>query len=255
MTAFLALLQRDLLVASRNVPMLLTASLTQPVLVVLVFGNILPRLGLVSADFKTIMVPGLMSITMLMAGVQGVLMPLSSDLSGSREVDERLLAPLTVNGVAFEKVVAGAIHSALAGLIALPAMMLLVHGVSGVEVRPHWGMLFPLVAACGLVSAAFGLTLGTRVQPRFSGLLFAVVLGPLMLFGCAYYPWAALDILGPTQYVFLLNPLVFMSEAMRLAVTPGVPHMPVPLLLSGLLAFFLIFLYAGARSFEKRTVA
>ena len=254
MTAFLALLRRDLLVAVRNGPMLLTASLTQPVLVVLVFGNILPRLGLVSAEFKTVMVPGLMSITMLMAGVQGVLMPLSSDLSGSREVDERLLAPLSVNGVAFEKVVAGAIHAALAGLVALPAMMLLMHGVSGVDVRPHWTILFPLIAASGLLSASFGLTLGTRVQPRFSGLLFAVVLGPLMLFGCAYYPYAALSVLGPLQYAFLLNPLVFMSEAMRLSVTPDVPHMPVPLLLAGLIAFFGVFLYTGTRGFQRRTV-
>ena len=58
------------------------------------------------------MVPGLMSITMLMAGVQGVLMPLAADLSGSREVDERLLAPLSVTAVAMERVVAGAIHAA-----------------------------------------------------------------------------------------------------------------------------------------------
>ena len=71
------------------------------------------------------------------------------------------------------------------------------------------------------------------MQPRFSGLLFAVVLGPLMLFGCAYYPWTALTVLGPVQYLFLLNPLVFMSEAMRLAVTPDVRHMPVPLLVGG----------------------
>jgi ABC-2 type transport system permease protein len=255
MTAFLAILRRDLLVAARNGPMLLVASLTQPVLVVLVFGNILPRLGLVSAQFKTVMVPGLMSITMLMAGVQGVLMPLSGDLSGSREVDERLLAPLSVHMVAFGKVVAGAIHAALAGLIALPAMMLLMHGVSGVEVRPHWATLFPLIAASGMLSAAFGLTLGTRVQPRFAGLLFAVVLGPLMLFGCAYYPWAALNVLGPVQYVFLVNPLVFMSEAMRLSVTPDIPHMPVPLLLGGLLVFFGFFLAAGSRGFLRRTVA
>ena len=255
MTAFLAILRRDLLVAARNAPMILTASLTQPVLVVLVFGNILPRLGLVSAEFKTVMVPGLMSITMLMAGVQGVLMPLSGDLSGSREVDERLLAPLSVHLVAFGKVVAGAIHAALAGLIALPAMMLLMHGVSGVEVRPHWAILFPLIAGSGLLSAAFGLTLGTRVQPRFAGLLFAVVLGPLMLFGCAYYPWAALDVLGPVQYVFLLNPLVFMSEAMRLSVTPDIKHMPLPLLLGGLLVFFGFFLAAGSRGFLRRTVA
>jgi ABC-2 type transport system permease protein len=254
MTAFLALLRRDLVVASRHGLMLLTATLTQPILVVLVFGNILPRLHLVADEFRTVMVPGLMSITMLMAGVQGVLMPLTIDLSGSREVDERILAPISVLGVAFEKVIAGAIHAGLAGLIALPAMMLLMHRVTGVFVRPSWVILFPLVAACGVLSAAFGLTLGTRVQPRFSGLLFAVVLGPLMLFGCAYYPWTALSVLGPVQYVFLLNPLVFMSEAMRLSVTPDVPHMPVPLLITGLVGFSALFLFSGARAFERRTI-
>jgi ABC-2 type transport system permease protein len=254
LTAFFALLRRDLVVAGRNGFALLMATLTQPILVVLVFGNILPRLHLVADEFRTVMVPGLMSITMLMAGVQGVLMPLTIDLSGSREVDERILAPISVLGVAFEKVVAGAIHSAVAGLIALPAMMLLMHRVGGVDVRPAWGALLPLVVACGLLSAAFGLTLGTRVQPRFSGLLFAVVLGPMMLFGCAYYPWAALRALGPVQYVFLLNPLVFMSEAMRLSVTPDVAHMPIPLLVAGLVGFGLAFLLSGARTFERRTI-
>jgi len=254
MTAFFALLRRDLVVAARHGGMLLTATLTQPILVVLVFGNILPRLHLVADEFRTVMVPGLMSITMLMAGVQGVLMPLTIDLSGSREVDERILAPISVLGVAIEKVVAGAIHAALAGLIALPAMMLLMHRVTGVDVKPSWSLPPPLVAASGLLSAAFGLTLGTRVQPRYSGLLFAVVLGPLMLFGCAYYPWASLSVLGPVQYVFLLNPLVFMSEAMRLSVTPDVPHMPVPLLLAGLLAFTSFFLFSGARAFARRTI-
>jgi ABC-2 type transport system ATP-binding protein len=254
MTAFFALLRRDLVVAGRHGGMLLMATLTQPILVVLVFGNILPRLHLVADEFRTVMVPGLMSITMLMAGVQGVLMPLTIDLSGSREVDERILAPISVLGVAFEKVIAGAIHAGLAGLIALPAMMLLMHRVTGVFVRPAWAILFPLVAASGVLSAAFGLTLGTRVQPRFSGLLFAVVLGPLMLFGCAYYPWVSLSVLGPVQYVFLLNPLVFMSEAMRLSVTPDVPHMPVPLLIGGLVAFSAFFLFSGARAFERRTI-
>jgi ABC-2 type transport system permease protein len=253
-TAFLALLRRDVLVASRNALLLLMATLTQPILVVLVFGNILPRLHLVASEFRTVMVPGLMSITMLMAGVQGVLMPLSIDLSTSREVDERILAPISVLGVACEKVVAGALHAAVAGLIALPAMMLLMHQVTGVEVRPAWGALLPLVAACGVVSAAFGLTIGTRIQPRFSGLLFAVIIGPLMLFGCAYYPYASLAVLGPVQYVFLLNPLVFMSEAMRFSVTPDVPHMPAPLLFAGMAAFSVLFVMAGARGFEKRTI-
>ena len=46
MTAFLALLRRDLR-WPRATRRLLLATLTQPILVILVFGNILPRLGLV----------------------------------------------------------------------------------------------------------------------------------------------------------------------------------------------------------------
>ncbi len=254
MTAFLALLRRDLVVASRNAALLILSTLTQPILVILVFGNILPRLGLVSADFGTVMVPGLMAIAMLMAGVQGVLIPLVQDLSGSREVDERLLAPISVFGVAAGRIVAGAVHAATAGLVAGPAMILLMHGAGLGEIVPRWTLLLPLVVLCGLLSAAFGLTLGTRVQPRFSGLLFAVVLGPMMLFGCAYYPYAQLSAIGPFQYLFLLNPLTFVSEAMRLAVTPEVPHMPVPLLLGGLVGYLALFTALGARSFEKRTI-
>lgn len=254
MTAFLALLRRDLLVASRNALPLLMATLTQPIMVMLVFGNILPRLNLVTADFRAVMVPGLMSITMLMAGVQGVLMPLATDLSGSREVDERLLAPISVGGVAAQKVVAGAIHSSLAGLLALPAIMAVMHRVGGLAVSPRWEILVPMVVLSGLLSAAFGLTIGSNIQPRLSGLLFAVILGPMMLFGCAYYPWAALEVLGPVRYLLLLNPLVFMSEAMRLAVTPDIPHMPIGLLLGGLAFFGAVFGTLGAVSFRRRTI-
>lgn len=254
MTAFLALLQRDLLVASRNATLLLVSTLTQPILVILVFGNILPRLGLVAEGFGTVMMPGLMAIAVLMAGVQGVLIPLVQDLSGSREVDERLLAPVPVFGVAAGRIVAGAIHASAAGLVAGPAMILLMHGVGLGDVQPRWALLLPLVALCGLLSAAFGLTLGTNVQPRFSGLLFAVVLGPMMLFGCAYYPWAQLSAIGPARFLFLLNPLTFMSEAMRYAVTPEAPHMSLPLLLGGLAAYLALFTALGARSFERRTI-
>jgi ABC-2 type transport system permease protein len=254
MTAFLGLLRRDVLIALRTIGYLLTSSLTQPILVVLVFGNILPRIGLVASEFRTVMLPGLMSITMLMAGVQGVLMPLMTDLAGTREVDERLLAPITVRGVAMERVVSGALHSAVAGLIALPAMILLMHRVSGLDVTPRWAALLPLVAVCGLLAAAFGLTLGSNIQPRFAGLLFAVLIGPMMLFGCAYYPYSSLGVVGPLRYLFLANPLVFMSEAMRLAVTPDVPHMPAGLLLGGLAAHLALFAWLGARSFERRTI-
>lgn len=254
MRAFVALLQRDLYVTAKNSPFLLLGTMSQPILVVLVFGNILPRLGLVAAQFSIVMLPGLMSISILMAGVQGVLLPLTLDLSGSREVDERLLAPIGVFGVAVEKIVAGAVHAATAGILALPVMVFLMARVAGAQVSVQWSLLVPLVVVCGLLSAAFGLVLGTSLQPRFSGLLFSIVIGPMMMFGCAYYPWAALGVLGFLRYIFLLNPLVFMSEAMRLAVTPDVPHMPLALLVTGLIGFTCLLTFVGARAFENRTI-
>lgn len=253
MTAFLALLRRDLLVARRAAP-LVFSTLTQPVLMVLVFGNLLPRLGLVAGNFATVFIPGLMSITMMMAGVQGILMPLASDLSGTREIDERLLAPITSFGVAIEKIVAGGLQAAGAGVVSLPLMMLLMHQVSGATLSPRWLLLLPVSFVCGLLSAAFGLNLGTRVEPRYAGLLFPIVLGPMMLFGCAYFPWSSLSAIGPLRYLFLLNPLVFISEALRLAVTPEIPHMPLPLLFGGLLAFTALLVVLAARSFERRTI-
>ena len=90
---------------------------------------------------------------------------------------------------------------------------------------------------------------------KYKKQLFAVVLGPMMLFGCAYYPYAQLSALGPFQYVFLLNPLTFVSEAMRLAVTPAAAHMPLPLLLGGLAGWLGLFSWLGARTFEALQVA
>jgi len=181
-------------------------------------------------------------------------MPLVQDFSGTRELDERLLAPISVFGVTAGRIVAGAVHAAAAGLVAGPAMILLMHGAGLGDVQPRWALLLPFIAVCGLLSASFGLTLGTMVQPRFAGLLFAVVLGPMMLFGCAYYPWGDLQKIGAIQYLFLLNPLTFVSEAMRLAVTPDAPHMPTVLLLAGLLGWLLVFTLLGTRSFEKRAI-
>ena len=142
--------------------MLLIGTLTQPILVVLVFGNILPRLHLVADEFRTVMVPGLMSITMLMAGVQGVLMPLAIDLSGSREVDERHARPdQRVRVSRSRRWSRGDPRRRWPASMALPAMMLLMHRVTGVDVHPRLGArCCPLVVLSG---AALG---RLRPDPR-----------------------------------------------------------------------------------------
>jgi hypothetical protein len=41
---------------------------------------------------------------------------------------------------------------------------------------------------------------------------------------------------------------------MRLAVTPEVRHMPVPMMIAGLAVYGALFLVTGARTFERRTI-
>ncbi len=254
MTAFLAWLRRDLHVALRNAPLLM-GGLTQPILVILVFGNLMPRLGLVPPDFAFVMVPGLMAISVLMSGVQGLLMPLAADLSGTREVDERILSPLPPLAVALERILAGAIQSSITGLLALPIMLFLMSEVRGLNLTPDWVVLVPVVLGCGFLAAAFGLTLGTLVQPRYAGILFSILLGPMMLFGCAYYPWRAMDSMGFVQWLFCINPLVFISEAMRSCVTPERPHMQSWMIFTGLIGYAWFFTWMGTKLFEKRTIS
>ena len=224
-------------------------------MVILVFGNLMPRLGLVPPDFAFVMVPGLMAISVMMGGIQGLLMPLAADLSGTREVDERILSPLPPLVVALGRILAGAIQATVTGLLALPIMVFLMHEVRGFDLRPDWLILVPVVLCCGFLAAAFGLTLGTLVQPRYAGILFSILLGPMMLFGCAYYPWRAMDSMGFVQWLFCLNPLVFISEAMRVCVTPDRPHMSAWMVFLGLLVYGSLFTWTGTKLFERRTIS
>ena len=44
-----------------------------------------------------------------------------------------------------------------------------MHQVGGRGGDPALAVLLPMVALSGLLSAAFGLTLGSNIQPRFAG--------------------------------------------------------------------------------------
>jgi hypothetical protein len=42
---------------------------------------------------------------------------------------------------------------------------------------------------------------------------------------------------------------------MRMAVTPGAAHMPLGILLPGLIGFTALLTFTGARAFERRTIS
>ncbi len=52
----------------------------------------------------------------------------------------------------------------------------------------------------------------------------------------------------------LVNPIVYMSEGLRSALTPTLPHMPDPLILAMLVFFLALLTWLGIKGFLRRVI-
>src|SRR5438874_13207013 len=111
---FMALLSRDAHVARRNIVPLLLQTFLQPMMFVFIFGRVMVRSGYMPEAYKSLLLPGIMAISMVFTGVWAVAMPLIAEFQFTREIEDRLLAPIKISWVAIEKVLAGAIQALLA---------------------------------------------------------------------------------------------------------------------------------------------
>ena len=59
--------------------------------------------------------------------------------------------------------------------------------------------------------------------------MFSIIVAPMLMFGCAYYPWRGLDPIPVMKYAVLVNPLVYVAEGIRATITPDGPHMYRPI--------------------------
>jgi ABC-2 type transport system permease protein len=87
------------------------------------------------------------------------------------------------------------------------------------------------------------------------GLMFSMVITPMIFFGCAYYPWSALKAFPIMQKVVLINPLVYASEGLRGTLVPQFPHLPLAAVLVMLLLFDVGFLALGLRQFDRKAIS
>jgi ABC-2 type transport system permease protein len=252
-TTMLALLHRDMRVASREIKSFFLRVGLQPLLFTFIFGYVMPRQGIVAQGYTNLLLPGILGLSMTLSGMQSVALPLVIEFGWTKEIEDRLLAPIGIKGVALEKILVGIIQSIIAGLIVLP-LAWLVMGVSLSLQLSSLLLLLSVAVMTSLLFSSFGMVIGTMAQPQQVGLIFQVLLGPMIFFGCAYYPWAALHVIPWFQYFVLINPLVYASEGFRAALTPQLPHMPLWLIFGGLVGYALLFTYLGLRQFEKRAV-
>jgi ABC-2 type transport system permease protein len=251
---FLAMLSRDGHVARRNLIPTLLQNLLQPLLLTFVFGRVLTASGMMSNSYKDILLPGIMALSMTLSGVWAVAMPLISEFQFTREIEDRLLAPMETGWLAVEKVVAGMVQALFSGLVVIPAAWLTLG--SGVHLSSwHPAQFAATCLLMALFSAAGGLWMGVSVGQTQIGLMFSMVLTPMMMFGCAYYPWSALNSFPALKYAVLINPLVYASEGMRGSLVPQVPHMPAIATLGALLLIDAGLLTLGIKKFNSKAVS
>jgi ABC-2 type transport system permease protein len=258
--AFWALLLRDLRVLRKTIVVFAIRTVMQPLLLVFVFTYVFPKIGQgvggsagSEATFSTLLMAGVVGTSMIFQGVQAVALPLVQEFGYTREIEDRVMAPMPVWGVAVEKIAAGAVQALIAGLVVFP--LAAVIPATPVHLHVHWLFLLTIAPIAAVLSAALGLTMGTRVKPQQVPLLFAIVILPITFLGAVYYPWASLAPIRWLQVVVLVNPLVYMCEGFRLSLTSGIVHMPVWAIYAGMIFFTVVLSWVGIDGFRRRVLS
>ena len=251
---FGAMLARDAHVARRNGIQLLLQTFLQPLLFVFIFGRVMVGSGYMPEKYKSLLLPGIIAISMVFTGIWAVAMPLIAEFQWTREIEDRLLAPIDIHWIAIEKVVAGMLQAVLAGLVVIPLAWLVLR--PGVDIRISSPLAFAtIILLVAIFSACGGLALGCSINQQHIGLMFGMVITPMIFFGCAYYPWSALNGFPILQKAVLINPLVYASEGLRATLVPQFPHLSQVVVIIALCVFDVILLAAGLRQFEKKAVS
>ncbi|HSU19051.1 MAG TPA: ABC transporter permease, partial [Acidobacteriaceae bacterium] len=265
--AFLGLMLRDLFVLRREIAPFLVRIAMNPLLFLFVFTYVMPHMSGGAAlnptanmaaagggSFGTVLLPGLMAVAIMFSGIAAVALPLAQEFGVTREIDDRVMCPLPIGAVAMEKIVFSALQSIVAAAIVFP----LAYYIPATPVSAHvsnWPFLIAVLVLASLLSGALGLTIGTSVQPKQIGLVFGVVVVPITFLGCVYYPWAALGRLPWLQIGVLFNPIVYISEGLRAALTPSMGHMPDAMILALLVLFLVLLTWLGMRGFRRRVIS
>ena len=250
---FFAMLARDAHVARRNAIQLALQTFLQPLLFVFIFGRVMVGSGYMPQAYKSLLLPGIIAISMTLTGIWAVAMPLIAEFQWTREIEDRLLAPIDMTWIAIEKVLAGMLQALVAGLVVIPLAWLVLRPIDiSIDSPLKFTVIILLVAA---FSACGGLALGCSMNQQHIGLMFSLVMTPMIFFGCTYYPWSALTKFPILQKAVLINPLVYASEGLRAMLVPAFPHLSTIAVLAMLTFFDVLLLGVGLRQFEKKAIS
>jgi ABC-2 type transport system permease protein len=266
-TALGALLLRDLVVLMKDIWVFVLRTLIQPFFLCFIFLFVFPKIGqgvggrgaAAESAFATILVPGVVGISIMFQGVQSIALNMAQEFGFTREIEDRVQAPCPVWLVAVAKVLSGAAQGVLSAVLVLPIADVVHAAGVHAHLTLHWGIILTLVPLACVAMAGLGLVLGTSFEPRNIGLMFGFIILPITFLGGTYYGWT---LLAPVtiggfhwlQVVALLNPLIYVNEGMRAAFTSA-PHMHLYVIYPVIIGFATVLLAVGLRNFRRRVLA
>jgi ABC-2 type transport system permease protein len=266
--ALWALILRDLVVLRKHSVEFVIRTLIQPFLLVFVFLYVFPTIGqgigggtskAAESAFATVLVPGVVGISIMFQGIQAVAMQLATEFGYTREIEDRVQAPCPIWLVAASKVLSGAAQGVLAAVIVFP-IAAVVHA-PGVELHlsVNWAIVLTLIPLACVTMTSLGLLLGTTFEARNMSLMFGFVVLPLTFLGGTYYQWTRLapvqvDGVHWLQIIVLINPLIYVNEGLRAGLTHAT-HMPLYVVYPVLIGFCATFLTLGLRRFRGRVLS
>src|SRR5207249_2948026 len=137
-----------------------------------------------------LIIPGMVAIACIFQGIQAVALPLVQEFGYTREIEDRVMAPLPVWAVGAQKILSGALQGILAAAVVFPIAAVIP--ITPVHLHVRWVVLVSVLVLATLLSGSLGLTIGTRIEPRQVNLVFSAIVIPITFLGATYYPWARL---------------------------------------------------------------
>ena len=156
---FLAVLRRDIYVTWGEFPVFLAQVILQPFFLLFVFGKVLGSLGYTTNGYSDLLFPGLLALTAVITSMQTLAFPLVIEFGWTKEIEDRLLAPMSTGLVALEKVVFATFRALIATAVMIPIGILVLGSIPW-----RWAglPLFLVIVVLGsLLGASLGLVLGT----------------------------------------------------------------------------------------------
>jgi len=249
--AFMAILWRDVFVTGKEIWVLLIQVALTPLFMLFIFAKVLSRQGYVSADYgRHLLLPGIIALAAFLTALQSVAFPLVMEFGWTKEIEDRLLAPLPIQLVTVEKLMMAMLRGLFAAVIMYPIGAL----VLGTAPWHPGGLplLLVVVLLGAWVGAGIGMTIGTLITPAKISIMFGLILTPLMFTGATQYPWPMLSSMRWFQVVTAINPLTYCSEGVRAAMVPELPHVHPWICIVVLLVSSAVFTGTGMWSFRRR---